>query len=699
MKRKSLLILISSLMGLCCLASLVGTVAYYLLARPGREARPVVLIKAPRYGEQVDANALTLVRAMARDPTGVIRVELWVDGELVALEESQLPKGHNPFPFFEGWQPDSPGRHTLIVRAYNSARRSGQAAVIVEALDLPKPEPTPEAHQVQEGDTLESIAADYRVSVEDIVEHNPGLEEPLKPGETILVPPLTPEDEDIPPELLPPEPPPEPLPGEEAPDLEEAPPRLIFERPPLIAYPMLRLIFERPPLIAYPMPPSIPLVVEALSLEVNRVYDEVYCYVSLAGSDMERVPDTGGFDAMGENYWNIAALLGGENRRTVSVPEEEGRLDVRLNCLGYEESDEGGQAFDLGTLEASHFQEEWDGRPIEQEVTGPDGWFRVAYRICPIDGCPEEIWPIEDLPRPINLEETMIWLMGEGVSLYGFNFEYPTGAEERIDGYLLFRDDALLTQVEVDNLWHKYTLPDYSGYFLRIPKADFYPPCPHTYTFYMKAYRDDPEKGRIESPPSNSVFTEGDPTPCYEAKVVMVTFEQLWVYCLNVDNPPPEFPVTIDMEGRFVFDEETGEGLGCADNGYDPRPRQGWHGRIWVNDERVVHMEGGNIDGATKYQLPNRTLNVREDEISKELILWPFDDLTIMMKFWDHDFWTDDDGFCHGEYTISARELYEIANLPPGQRKRTYEPEFASAGGNCFLKFTVEVLATWEAEE
>lgn len=664
MRGGRLWILVGSLLGVCLLVTVLGSAVYFFL-QPREEVRPAVMIKSPGYDEQVSANEITLVQAIARDPSGVMRVELWSDGELVAVKTSQLPEGSNPFPLIEGWQPESPGKHTLIVRAYNKAQRSGQASVLVEVLDLPKPEPTPVAHEVQAGDTLETIAIEYDVSAEDIAENNPGLEEPLEPGEEILIPPPPPEEEDPP---RPEEAPPEPLPDEEPPEPAET-----VEVSPLLA--IAGRLFTRP-LISF-----ISLELEGVYLEVDKEYNGVYCYASLAGSAMERVPAEGYLESMGERRWDIEAQMGGENRRIVSVPREEGRLDVRVNCIGYNESEEGGIIFDLGTLTASHSEEEWDGRLIEQMVNGLHGWFRVGYRIYPFGEREEVVEPMIWIDPPTNLTEGVMLIMGEGW-LFGFNFDYPIGAEETIGGFHIFRNGALLAEVTHPLLISRY--PDHNTWFAAIWQSDFYPACPNVYEFYMTAYIDNPIYGRMDSMPSNSVFTEGDPVPCYRSKVVRVTFEYLHTGCLDLDDYVIQRLCTTGQLGSM--NQQMGrEPCGCN---HDPRDWPIPYGDVWVNGVKACSGLWQDFDSASTYE-------VGRFFCPSDLLLGPLDDLTITMKLWDPDVWSSRDLFCPGEYTIGHWELDELAKSPPGERKRTYVPEFSNDNGTCWLEFTVEVLSEW----
>ena len=80
------------LLGLCFVLAVAVAAGYYFLW-PRPEARPLVLINSPRYGEQVEVGQEVTVHSVARDEGKVVRVELWVDGQLQESQSSSLPGG------------------------------------------------------------------------------------------------------------------------------------------------------------------------------------------------------------------------------------------------------------------------------------------------------------------------------------------------------------------------------------------------------------------------------------------------------------------------------------------------------------------------------------------------------------------------------------------------------------------------------
>ncbi|MCJ7706795.1 MAG: Ig-like domain-containing protein, partial [Anaerolineales bacterium] len=329
MKKTTLWILIGAFLALISVVAVAGAAYALWQIGPGRPAGPEVLIRAPGLGDQVAVGRNTLVQAIATDVDGVTRVELWADGQLVDLDETSLPAGSTPMPFLSDWQPDSAGAHTLVVRAYDSRRNSGQASVIVTAGE----EPAPAAYVVGEAGSGE-VPPDV---LEALAEEHPDLAEAVESGDVALspAPADTEEGEGTPPEGETLEPlegegPPDPFPGEEMPGLLQR---------------LLGLSTG-----TFQMPASW-LEVEALSLEVDKEYDGVYCYAALGDQGAERLPAEGYIPTGGGRSWDIAAIMGGENRRAVLYPAAGAPLDVVVSCLGINESSSGaGVSFDLGTL-------------------------------------------------------------------------------------------------------------------------------------------------------------------------------------------------------------------------------------------------------------------------------------------------------------------------------------------------------------
>jgi hypothetical protein len=154
------------------------------------------------------------------------------------------------------------------------------------------------------------------------------------------------------------------------------------------------------------------LAVEALGMTVSDPYDRLYCYVSLADSSFERIPNGAEeFIMMDSGAWNIADFASGHNKRTI-IANGARPLNITVDCLGWQ----GDTLADLGRFTRSHPPEEWDGRWL---TAGPaDGSFNVTYRIEPTEvaygagGSGDAgAWPLIDprVPAPYNLHRTPEW--------------------------------------------------------------------------------------------------------------------------------------------------------------------------------------------------------------------------------------------------------------------------------------------------
>ncbi|MFB0534283.1 MAG: LysM peptidoglycan-binding domain-containing protein [Anaerolineae bacterium] len=517
----------------CCLLPLLGGLVYYLLGPQITPGRPLVMIHQPTSGQRVPMGRAVAVHSTARDEKKVTHIELWADGQLQHRQASPRTGGISPMTLMQGWQPTTAGFHTLVVRAFNRSGGDGQASTVVEVVTEPTEEPTTEpgetatpeptlppgceepvgAYLAQEGDTLESIATTLGVTVEQIQICNPDLgADPLAAGTVVLVPiSEEPEPTGEPtgepteePTAEPTEEPPEAPPGGETPPDPEGDP------PPDII-----------PDLPEPEPPTTDLEFEALVLEVEGVYDGVYCFGALGPADFERIPPGhDSFASSGERRWNIADYAAGAQRRTFPwLPEEP--LRVAAECMGIES----GNPLALGNFENFHGSEEWDGRRLVGTGTGTEGWFQMEYHInyAGADG---------GLPPPTNLHTETLGL------LHQLRWDWP-GDEGTIDGFRLYLNDSL--QWAVTNPGARST---------GLPAAWLDPPCDDTYRFHVTAFQGPLGVG-IESISSDPVVIEG--LPCDE--VWRVTFDQMHFTCLRADIagfcPPPGGWLAGPIYGNF----------------------------------------------------------------------------------------------------------------------------------------------------
>lgn len=97
--------------------------------------KPAVTITTPQNGAQVPAGQEVNVESLALDDTGVVRVELWIDGELLRVDAAEQSAGDASFEAIQPWIPSNPGRHNITVKAFNTGgTASDPATVLVEVL-------------------------------------------------------------------------------------------------------------------------------------------------------------------------------------------------------------------------------------------------------------------------------------------------------------------------------------------------------------------------------------------------------------------------------------------------------------------------------------------------------------------------------------------------------------------------------------
>lgn len=133
-KRSRLLLPAIVLLTVLLLLAVAGALAYFLLWPSTATARPVVVIRSPQHGQQVEVGQTVTVHAVASDETKITRMELWIDGQLHEAQNSALAGGASPFPLVVYWQPVSPGMHTLTARAFNKQGTRAHASIGVEAI-------------------------------------------------------------------------------------------------------------------------------------------------------------------------------------------------------------------------------------------------------------------------------------------------------------------------------------------------------------------------------------------------------------------------------------------------------------------------------------------------------------------------------------------------------------------------------------
>jgi hypothetical protein len=236
---------------------------------------------------------------------------------------------------------------------------------------------------------------------------------------------------------------------------------------------------------------ELPVEFQALELEVDSDYDQVWCYASLAGGAMEH---HGPFDPLGERRWDIAAYLGGASSRHVRVPSGE-PLQVQAECLASVSGED--EPYHLGEISGLYSASDWDGHVITVDSRGGDEGraFRVSYRVCS-PSCEEAAFP----PPILSLlhsgrDYRLLWTW--------------SGDRESIDGFTVYLNDTYLFDLPADRRSQSI------GYLE--------PLCGERMEFEMTAYSGRTFPADRESPRSNTVYWEGEVCP----RTVRVTFERL----------------------------------------------------------------------------------------------------------------------------------------------------------------------------
>ncbi len=119
-------LLVAGIAGLVIIVVLIlalGGMLSYVLSTPAAPAvptAPVVFIQSPAAGTQVRVNEPVKVNAVANDAQGVVRIELWVGGALVAQQGVSSGATTKTLQAELAWTPPAAGSYTLQLKAYNT---------------------------------------------------------------------------------------------------------------------------------------------------------------------------------------------------------------------------------------------------------------------------------------------------------------------------------------------------------------------------------------------------------------------------------------------------------------------------------------------------------------------------------------------------------------------------------------------------
>lgn len=638
--RKALPILLI-VVTLCGAVGLVAGIWTILsLRHTARTAGPYVMIESPDQGTTLGVGADVLVHAYGRDPDGVTRIELWADGVLTAVEESSSSEGSTPLPLLADWAPEAAGPHLLLVRAFDRHGDLGQVAVGV----LAEEREAPAVYRMQDG--LGDVPEDlWAAAAQDPA----SLEAAVATGE-IPLEAVTPMSDEEGGEASPPPPPPEDSGGGGGPSLAS----------PSFSPAVMGL----GSLLDIPHGPTEQwLEVEAMSLEVDKDYDGVYCYINPRGGETpSRVPSEGYFDTQGERAWNIAAYLGGANRMTVPWPTVYGeKLLVFIRCIGIQHTSQGDRGYELGGGWTYHYPPEFDGREQQRWFTDRGGGFHVVYTIR---------WGAGAIADPLSAPSGLASRCWEneflGSLFCQLYWNYPESVEHQINGFVLLRDGEFA-----------YDVRDPSSRAILLGQAEL-PPCggDGAATYQVAAYRDDPFLPGNLGALSNPLTLEN---PACQTRYAVVRFLEMPVVIVAGDCHTVECTQGLDNHDCA----EDGFGYLIANDqilamGSDPDGGFGW----------LIDFDCPVQRGGEPYRISDLTGPGHQDAVLVELN--PYERLVVWLKIYDWDYYADDRE-CVGSYELTPQQLDEIEQSGGSHH---YHLDAEEGGGRCELHFTVQVFSS-----
>jgi LysM repeat protein len=459
-KNRWFLGVILGLAGLALICVVVSTLAYLRFRTRSFHDRPLVLIQSPVNRERVETGDGVLIHATARLEEGLSRMELWADDSLIASRElsDDLPTS---LVLTADWIPHLPGQHVLVARAISAHGTEGRSAVAVVVLESGEDDGA--TYEVQEGDTLASIAAEHGITEGELAESNPEAGGGIAPGDTLTLP----DEEDVFSGS-------EPAPGEggDPPADEGAAPGsggAVLEVLGTVPLFNLELLGEEPG-------EPTNLHVEILSLDTGVDYEGLHCYIGLGTGSPQWYPDADynqstkeSFISLGDGLWDAGEQLTGEGAPSIFWPHHE-PLPFEITCVAI--TSVGTDSLELGHTTLTIPPEEWDGTLHPLEVSGEEGSYHAEYRIERETGAPGGV-PLfldPDMTAPSNVR-----LDDRRISLR-WDYE-PEPDEEPIDGFRIYLNGNLQ--------WVEPPDARESG----LPYEWFHPPCGVTYTFGVTAYQ------------------------------------------------------------------------------------------------------------------------------------------------------------------------------------------------------------------
>jgi len=337
MRSPAVLVIIVAVLLICMVALAAGFLLVHTRLAQAAE-QPLVLIDTPAHNARVWLDRATPVLTTARSANDIARVELWVNGQLYENRPATYD-GLTTFTTAFVWQPQQPGIYTIVARAFDGDGNSGQATVVVEAVEETPADEPPVPPPPEEEGSLPGYGSD------------PGSEE-------------------APPEEAPPteEPPPE-APSGEAPDPDPEGP----------ADEVVDLGVEAGDMVS--------LTLEAVRLDASADYHNINCYFTVNADPPHTEQVT--FEKTGGGLpWSTT----GTAIATFPWPADR-PLPVRVECTGISPP-AAGEPLGEPTEDAAP-PEVWDGRDLHLAWTGA---YDFIYRIQP-----RATVASEDIPAPTDL--------------------------------------------------------------------------------------------------------------------------------------------------------------------------------------------------------------------------------------------------------------------------------------------------------
>ncbi len=534
---KKRLWILYAILGLLVVFLLQLGVFYWIMKDRAANSHPLVLIQAPLDRQSLVVSKGFIVHATASADKPLQKMELWVDDMQIA--KKLPPAGESPrmMVLSEAWVPATAGVHTVTVKTVTNNGVIGQASIevdVVEASLASEPK-----YIVEEGDTLESIADGFDISVDELTALNGGGGSDLTPGDELVVPvfssggsgemePIASSDTG----------------GEGEPPLEGAPnsdgasPESIESVD--IEWPFFRFMAPVDP---------VQLKVEVLRLDTPNSFESLHCYVSLAGSTPRWMPDVDSNQNTDESFdmsnngraWDVASHMANENALKIFWDGDQS-VPVDISCVGV--ADGGLDAVDLGTLHKDIWPEAW-GIIQHAASSGGEDRFSLAFRVT---------WPEKGLDPSIAPP----WNTAVDVGQHQLTWDYfpNDGSHPTIDGFAILLNDTFQWTV------------GRSARSTRLPEQWFNLPCGDEYRFQVVAFVGGFPSGNYSLPSNTAIISGGDIGGPGCGQSVRVTFETLKtgevggdlspVYGdfyaneqqLNFDGRPPEddnFPSTFGL--------------------------------------------------------------------------------------------------------------------------------------------------------